>query len=252
MHKLGLTYQEAKIYLISSHIGKQTIKQISTLVDIERSNTYNIIKKLHKAGLFVEMIGRPNLYEAIPIEQGVSTLLRFKEQEYNSAAKEAKYLLDKRNISSSIKPAEYEFRIARTLKKTFQQGIMKSCEVAERSFDLLLSSSVFFWGFLQLAESQLQCVKRGVNYRVIVEREVLSKKPPILNAFLKYENFKIRGVSEHLRIEGGIGDKKFANMFLTPRADLEEALQLRTNHPGFIELMQNYFDAIWNDAQEYS
>jgi sugar-specific transcriptional regulator TrmB len=84
-----LTPLQAKIYLVSIQGGKEKIKTIARIANIDRSSTYQAVIQLQEIGLIEKILGTPNLYQAAPIEEGVSTLLKHKEDQSSEIQKEA-------------------------------------------------------------------------------------------------------------------------------------------------------------------
>jgi sugar-specific transcriptional regulator TrmB len=249
LHKLGLTPVEAKIFLISSKIGRQKIERIATLADIDRSNTYNIIRKLQKIGLTDEILGKPNLYESLPVKEAVSILLISKENEFKSIEKEANSFVDSNNLEVPKDIDCGRFQIIKRPKKAMQQGVIKRLENAKQGFDLIINEKIFAFLFVNLAAEQLNCVKRGINYRLITEKTILDKFKTEIIPFAKSANFEIRCLSQSPQVCIVIMDGDFASLHLVTNIDSEMQM-LQTNHRGCVKIFQSYFDKVWGETQE--
>jgi sugar-specific transcriptional regulator TrmB len=252
LRKLGLTQLEAEIYIISSRIGKEKIERIASLAEIDRSNAYNIIRKLQKAGLTSEILGKPNLYESLPVKEAISILLKSKEEEFKSLEKEAKDFARSNDLERKTYTDSYQFKVYRRSKKSMEQSVIKVCKNAIRSFDLIISETTFAYLFINLAPVQLNCVKRGVEYRILTEKTALEKFRKEIHPFIEYDNFHIRVIPARLRVQITISDGETASLHLIPNEIFQEYEMLQTNHNGCVEIFQKYFDIAWSESQEYN
>ena len=252
LHKLGLTTLQAKIYLILIQIGKEKIQTISRIANIDRSNTYHTIIELQRIGLVEKMLGTPNFYNAIPVEDAVSSLLKRKQDQYSHIQREAQGLISVINAKDT-KPenVEYKFKIVSKQKNTEQKDIAFNCEHVGESYDLLINKKILFTGVFDLDKYQMRAVKRGIKYRLVTEKmdaETLREK---LKLFLAEPNFQIRYILGSLKTELIIRDKKTASIPLLPNSGMGEGPCLITDHPGCVEMFQDHFNKIWNEAKEY-
>ncbi len=250
--KLGLTPLEAKVFLILARSGRQKIEKIATLADIDRSNAYPTIKKLQRSALVSEIIGKPNLYEAVSLKEGISILLELKETEFSAIKKEAKEFASSIKYKNRLALMDCEFKIIKRSRKTSASDVITACKNAERSFDLIISANIFTYLFIELAAYQLDCIRRGVEYRVITEQTNVERNIKDIHRFMKYANFSLRTVSEPLGTELAISDKKIVDFNLIPNATKLDSSKLETNHPGCVEVFQNHFDKVWSQAQNWS
>ena len=189
--KLGLTPLESKVFLTLLSIGKEKITTISTVSSIDRSNTHQIIKRLQEKGLVNEILGKPNRYESIPLKSAILILKNKKHEEYKEIEKEANELIKSCKPSIIIKPNDSEFKIVKRNKETKQQEVINAIKDVERCFDLIISQKDFHITFVGLISHQLECVKRGIQYRVIIEEKTLNRFKRAIKPFLNYSNFQI-------------------------------------------------------------
>ena len=250
--KLGLTPLESKVFLTLLSIGKEKITTISTVSSIDRSNTHQIIKRLQEKGLVNEILGKPNRYESIPLKSAILILKNKKHEEYKEIEKEANELIKSCKPSIIIKPNDSEFKIVKRNKETKQQEVINAIKDVERCFDLIISQKDFHITFVGLISHQLECVKRGIQYRVIIEEKTLNRFKRAIKPFLNYSNFQIKYVNEPLSALLGVADKKWAYITLeTSMAIQKDSARLITNNPACLEMFGNHFDKIWSKAQEY-
>ena len=71
---LGLSFLQAKTYLNLAKLEKADVRTISTISNVARQDIYRIMPTLEKLGLAEKILGKPNMYKANPIKEGVSLL----------------------------------------------------------------------------------------------------------------------------------------------------------------------------------
>jgi sugar-specific transcriptional regulator TrmB len=251
LSKLGLTPLEARTLLTLYSLGRESIEKIATATNIDRSNTSHIVKRLQKIGLVAQILGKPTLYEPIPLKEAISILIGTKDEELKAIQKQAEELANSKDYRKSLKPLEYEMKVVGAQKKSTEQEVIQSIKNIEQSFDLIISKRIFVDYFINLSGYQLNCVKRGIEYRLITELENIQQHKKKIHPFLKYSNFHLRYVTKPLQTELGVNDKKSATVILIPFVPLKDSAKLITNHPGCLQMFQTYFDKIWSEAQEY-
>jgi hypothetical protein len=117
---------------------------------------------------------------------------------------------------------------------------------SQESWDLLFSKKRFRTTVIGLAEEQLGCIKRGVEYRVITERtDFNAEDRKILEKFSAEPNFQIRFIPRTPSSDIVILDKKIVFLTLTPSSPAEGP-GLVSDNKGFLEVIQSYFDMLWN------
>ncbi len=62
LHRLGLTVQEARVYLALVRIGRATVKEVTVLTGLPRSRLYDVLDRLEQAGWISKESTRPKIY----------------------------------------------------------------------------------------------------------------------------------------------------------------------------------------------
>lgn len=251
-HKLGLTPLESKIYLVSLSLGREKIERIALTAKTDRSNTNHVIKRLQDKGIMTKILGNPNVYEAIPLNEAIDTLLKLEEKQFSEIREKARELSNRINYSNAVlDPLEPNLQVFRRSKESTQLIVIRTCTALKRSFDSVLNAKTFVDGIINLSENQFDCLKRGVKYRIITQRLTSKIIEEQLRDFIKYPNFQIRFAPKRLGPEIGICDRKSAVLLLNPNVGMGESYALMTNHPDCIEIFQEHFDTRWDEAREH-
>jgi sugar-specific transcriptional regulator TrmB len=252
LRELGLTSLQAKIYLILVETGKEKAMTISKKADVDRANTYQTLRRLHKMGLVEKTLGKPNLYEALPMQKGIAILLQKKQYQYIKIQKEADELLRQTHAKKEMLQEVTEgFKIIQPTRESLLQRITKFCSVAQDSWDLMLNKRIFLDYMINFPEPHLECMKRGVKYRVIIEK--IDPKPILkpLKRLMKESNFRIRYISRPPRVVMTIRDRKQVDLCLQENRGIGEGPILQQINSSCVEVFQVYFDRIWYHTLEY-
>lgn len=252
LHELGLTSLQAKIYLTLIETGKEKALVISKESNTDRANTYQTLRKLHKMGLVEKILGKPNLYAALPLQEATAVMLKHKKNEYNNLQKAAETLLQKRSTKEELFHDEIDnFMIVKHEKETELKRVAHVCEMAQKSIDLLLNKKTFLAGMIDLPRPHIESMRRGVKYRVVIEKTNQKLNKKALQAFMKEPTFQIRYIPYTPNVEICITDNKTAGISLVPDKGIGERPTLQTTHKGCVEMFQVYFDRVWDQARKH-
>ncbi len=251
LRKAGLTSLQAMVYLTLIQTGKETVSNLSKRIDTDRSNVYQAISQLQKLGLLEETLGTINLWEAVPLKEGISALLRRKEEQYLKIQSELVSLLNEIHSENVNRVETSNFKILNFNKEKTLNEVSRVCAETKESHDILVNRKAFFVGVLGKSEDYLSAVNRGVKYRVIVEKSknnLIDKDE--FQSLVKEPNFQIRYVPFTPKVEVSICDNRVVWVPLLENAGIGEGFILFLSHPGCIEIFQNYFDDLWNQAEK--
>ena len=80
LHKLGLTFLEAKVYSTLVMLENSDAKGIARPLNIAKCEVYRAISSLEKLGLVEKMLTVPSVYKASSIKDASQILLGIKEE----------------------------------------------------------------------------------------------------------------------------------------------------------------------------
>src|SRR5665647_547671 len=72
---LGLTLNQAKVYLAVIKLEKTTVVQVANFSKVRREDVYRILPSLEKMGLVERLLGKPTQIRATPISDALSFLV---------------------------------------------------------------------------------------------------------------------------------------------------------------------------------
>ena len=83
----GLSSNLAKVFISISGTRFLTAKEIQKIAGVPRQEIYAILTSLEELGLVEKTVGRPIRFKGVPIKQGLTFLIKKKENETKKNAK---------------------------------------------------------------------------------------------------------------------------------------------------------------------
>ena len=90
---LGLTFCQAKVYLVLVLNESCTAKTLSHISKVTRQDIYRIMPKLETLGLAQKILSIPTEWEAAPIDEGLAILLEHKNKQFSELKEKTTKLL---------------------------------------------------------------------------------------------------------------------------------------------------------------
>jgi sugar-specific transcriptional regulator TrmB len=250
LNRAGLTVFQAKIYLAFALYGKQTIKSVAKTADIDRSNVYREISKLQELALLRKIMGTPNTYQAIPLQDAISVLLASRKREFEEMKKETKKLLRKTNDLQDYSMLEDEKLTVVPKSNAFIKSAMQNIKNIQTSNDTISSLKRFTQAMIYTFEIHRAALERGVTTRLIIEKpeeEMQLIKP--VKTLMTYPNFQVKCTPNPPEVLGACFDNRKVSILLSPLADVEASPCFLTDHHSFVVLFHEYFESLWASAE---
>ncbi|HLN44980.1 MAG TPA: helix-turn-helix domain-containing protein [Candidatus Sulfotelmatobacter sp.] len=248
--ELGLTLLEAKAYIVLSMMNTASIKIISKNANIVKQDVYRIMPRLQKLGLVEKIVASQIMYKAVPLEEGISTLLQNKARTYANLQVRTTELI---NRFREVDPDN-------TVKEDFQFRIISERFLLLRTLDTITDRSrecidiAQFWEFtmgmlFKHGSSNLEnAMKRGVRIRWVTEKHREDNKADErLRSLTRYPLFEIRYMDPPIPIRMAIYDRQDAIMGISYTLD-DWVNSLWSNNRMFVEVLGNYYEQLWSSA----
>ncbi|MCW4005011.1 MAG: hypothetical protein NWF04_00220 [Candidatus Bathyarchaeota archaeon] len=254
--KLGLTCQQAKVYLALTMTGKASIKTIANETKIDRAHVYRVLVKLQEIGLVEKILTKPILFQASSPQETLPTLVERKAKELNEIKIKTNRILHK------IKSAETEEKDRPESQFTLISGeqakhhaFNKVFNRAQKSYDGIFIRQQDFCAYVLTCKEgsvTLNLLSRGVRIRLVICRsekeqmpkEVLKK----IRELNKDNNFVIRYTKSSAAAMYGIVDDKEVFINTGEPCDWHKKASLWSNNPRLVALGKGYFDQMWKTS----
>jgi sugar-specific transcriptional regulator TrmB len=253
--RLGLTFSQARIYLVLVESGESSVKTISQKSGVDRAEVYRKMPSLLKSGLAEKVLGIPIRFKAAPLPDGLNFLLKQENTEHIELQKKVTKLADnfKENNERTVQEIEHQFVVVpgkgahiKWLKKNLEQTQITIESIVTWKDDKVVRS---------FCEKELQkATNRSVKSRTIIYISENEK-----TAYENDETFKNINSNSQKRIVfnpplvlGGIFDSKEVVIATTLNNPVQTGETVFwSNNPSIIALFQNYFETLWKKALEH-
>ena len=245
---LGLTFLQAKTYIMLCKLQNADVKTIAECSKIARQDIYRIIPDLEKSGLVEKIVGPKKLFRATPLKEGLSILLEKKTSNYNDIQRRIKLLSEKVETTDNIHLHSNTFKqFVITFEKTLFLRKMKAAliETNINKKGIFTSNELKFMLFYNYQETQ-DALDRGVHIRIITEKP---EKTTELEVLMRKPNFELRYISDHIPVTLVLFDDKDVNIRLSE--ENKPVSSLWTDNPYVVKLSEIYFEYMWNKVNVF-
>ncbi|MCW4000753.1 MAG: hypothetical protein NWE93_10980 [Candidatus Bathyarchaeota archaeon] len=248
--QLGLTPNQAKLYLSLLNIGKTSGAILSKQTGLVRQEIYRLLNELYDIGLVEKFISTPTEFQAIDIQDCITHLMMMKACELEKTKERTQSLIDEYSgIRTPISTlmTEYKFLLI-PQKQLVHETRERMFGNAKQTVRLTSTNKRFSQGITHFFEVWEAMLKRNVDVQVIVVGD-RSKFCNIkrLELVEQYQNFHLKFTCQNL---AGIliVDGAEAIVTLQPQVDLGASPVFWTNHPEFLTIYNQYFLKAWEQA----
>nr|WP_202519087.1 helix-turn-helix domain-containing protein [Streptomyces sp. SID1034] len=244
MGAIGLDETQESAYRALVAVGAAEVSDLAHRLALPESETERALRRLERHGLAAQSSARTGRWVAAPPGVALGALLTQQRHE-----------LDQAELAAALLATEYRAEAAEPAVHDLVEVVTGASAVAHRFHQLQLGAAdevcalvtgkpVAVTGMDN--ESEERASIRGVSYRVVVEREVLSLPAGIveLSAALGRDE-QVRTV-ERVPTKLVVADRALAMVPLTGRGAEPAALVVHAS--GLLESLMGLFEAVWKDA----
>ena len=253
MVELGLTSLQARVYLALAKLGPLKILEISKQSDVARTDVYRTLSRLHELSLVEQIIEAPIKFRAIPVREGIKSLLDLKTQHYEKLKKDSEKMLDAFNFTETEKrnlnTTENIFVLVPGKDAALNRQI-QALEEANKSIDMVLSWNRFYRGRAVFELHVKKAIARSVHVRYVVQEPPTKKVRHLVLEHVPVGGYEIRFIQEKPKAIFGIYDQEKMMMLTNPLRDAPgESSSLWTNNPSLMAIVQQIFEILWKEAK---
>jgi len=247
--RLGLSRNQAKVYLSLVECGYASASQIRDYSKIGREEVYRKLVELRELGLVEFCLDKKSLYKAIPVELATKIMLKDKSDELSETFLQVQEL-----ITNSGKKRMKELRKEEPFITLIPKGqahidrTKNELEKLESSLDALLSFNKAR-GWIVVHERLFRkALDRKTRIRWLVEN---GKKIELPNSLIN-KSFEIRTISDLPPACFGIYDQRVLLLDTSATSGFLKTPALLTNNLSLITLAQTQFEKEWNQESNAS
>jgi sugar-specific transcriptional regulator TrmB len=250
---LGLTVDQARIYLALLQVGPATARQIANTSKIARPDIYRIIPTIEKHGIIEKLMTRPVSYQAVPAALVLPIMIKHKSTEQQELIKQTEDLLKDLNCNQAKKDQEADTDSVMVYgKDSIIRRSMAALSKAKLSVCVVTSQERFEDAIFELADEWKNASGRGVKIKIATEKPVQKKAAlKIENRLSKYPNFEVKYFQSSPSAVVSIIDDEEAFIAMSGVTQFPGAAVLWSKNPSLMALARNYFEDIWSTSSYF-
>jgi sugar-specific transcriptional regulator TrmB len=249
---LGLSLNQARVYLAILKLEKTTVGQVAKFSKVRREDVYRILPSLEKMGLIERLLGKPTEIRATPISDALNLLLteeKSKSDERLTGMKSSVKRLSLKDWTQPL-PGEESIYILIAEKKAILAKTSELIRNTRKEVALIADKGRIIPILSQFSEECRQAIKKGSQIRLLFEGD----NP---DGLLKEKVQKlIDGASVHIKFHREplnhfiMSDDKEALITASKESGLGESPSLWTNNSNLIGVLRTSFESDWKKAED--
>lgn len=241
---IGLDERQEATYRALVALGAAELSRLAHRLGLPEAETERSLRRLEQQGLAAQSSARSNRWVAAPPGVALGALLIQQRHE-----------LDRAELASALLAAEYRAEASEPTVHDLVEVVTGASAVAQRFHQLQLGAAFEVCALVNgnpIAvsgtenESEERAASRGVVFRVVVEREVLSLPQGILEVSAALGRDEQCRVVERVPTKLVVADRSLAMVPLTARNAEPAALVVHAS--GLLESLMGLFEAVWREA----
>ncbi|GGU64470.1 sugar-specific transcriptional regulator TrmB [Streptomyces cavourensis] len=241
---IGLDERQEAAYRALVAAGAAELPDLAHRLSLPEAETERVLRRLEQQGLAAQSSARPGRWVAAPPGVALGALLTQQRHE-----------LERAELASALLAEEYRAEASEPEVHDLVEVVTGAAAVAQRFHQVQLGATSEVCALVTgkpIAvtgtenESEERAASRGVAYRVVVEREVLSLPSGILELSAALGRDEQCRVVDRVPTKLMIADGTTAMVPLTGRGAEPAALVVHAS--GLLESLMGLFEAVWREA----
>ena len=250
---LGLTHNQARIYLAVIELGPSKADEISKVSEVTRQDIYRVMPSLQALGFMETTLSRPMIFKALPLQEALAILISRREK-VTAELKEQTSIILKNHKNKTRKEIDQDYGTTYIPgKRAILDRTRKAVRNAKKSLH-----SVSSWKNVKEHMSEIiknpefkKMFNDNIEIHFVTEKSENSKiksksKKGIFSQ--KPSNIKIRFVTESPQAHVFIIDQKEVFIRLYQKERFGESPSIWSNNPCILAIAQSYFEKMWNNS----
>ena len=249
---LGLSLNQARVYLAILKLEKTTVGQVAKFSKVRREDVYRLLPSLEKMGLVERLLGKPAEVRATPISDALSLLVSEEKSKFDERLTDMKNNVQKLSLKDWKQPVlgENSIYILIAEKKAILAKTSDLVGNSRKEVALIADKERIIPVLAQFSDEYNQAIKKGAQIRLIFEGEI-----PDGSLKEKVEKL-IDGASVHIKFHSEplnhfiMSDDKEALITTSKDSGLGESPSLWTNNGNLIGVLRTGFESDWKKAED--
>ncbi|MFD7295337.1 helix-turn-helix transcriptional regulator [Streptomyces sp. NPDC059897] len=244
LHAIGLDEGHEAAYRALVAVGAADVPDLARRLTRAEPETEHALRRLEQHGLAAQSSARPGRWVAAPPGVALGALLTQRRHE-----------LDEAELAAARLAAEFRAQATEPAAHDLVEVVTGSAAAAQRFLQIQLGATNEVCALVTgnpIAvpatenDAEEQAVSRGVGYRVVIEREVLSMPAGLTELSAAIGRDEQVRVVDRVPTKLVIADGALAMVPLTRHAPEPAALVVHAS--GLLETLSGLFEAVWRQA----
>ena len=252
LKELGLSSSQAKVYLNLAKFQTLTAQQISKNSGIARPHVYKVLAELENTGVVARIIGQPERFQAVTIEECVSILMRRRITKTAELQEKATVLSKSFKFCQLPEGPDEKTQFMLIPKRgavyAKAEKMLKNVKVSIHFLGLTKRMIAWLSDYSSILEEALA---RRVECEMIMPQPEPSRDlwKPIKNLG-DYPNFALRLIPYQPKFGFSIWDNNEVLITTSPVDSPTPATTLWSNNKGIVDLCKEHFCCLWEKAEK--
>jgi sugar-specific transcriptional regulator TrmB len=248
---LGLTLNQAKIYLAVLKLEKTTVGQVAKFSKVRREDVYRVLPSLEKMGLIERLMGKPTEVRATPISDALSFLVAEEKNKTDERILGMRSTVQRLSLKDWKQPPPGEETIYILIgeKKAILAKTAELINNSEKEVGLIADKLRIAQVLAHFSDEHKHAIKKGAQIRLIFEGEtpdiVLKEN---VQRFIGTNSVHVKFHHEPLN-HFIMSDDKEALITTSKESGLGESPSLWTNNSNLIGVLRTSFESDWKEAE---
>ncbi|MFE4452366.1 helix-turn-helix domain-containing protein [Streptomyces sp. NPDC056796] len=241
---IGLDERQEAAYRALVATGAAELSGLARRLALPEADTERALRRLEQQGLVAQSSSRADRWVAAPPGVALGALLTQQRHE-----------LEQAELASALLAEDYRAQAAEPAVHDLVEVVTGASAVAHRFHQIQLGAATEVCALVtgkpiavsgMENESEERATMRGVSYRVVVERDVLSLPDGIVELTAAMSRDEQCRVVDRVPTKLVVADASLAMVPLTGRRAEPAALVIHAS--GLLESLMGLFEAVWRDA----
>jgi len=248
---LGLSLNQARVYLAILKLEKTTVGQVSKFSKVRREEIYRILPTLEKLGLIERLLGKPTEIRATLISNSLKSLVAEEKRKSDERLLDMKSKVKKLSLKEWTQriPEEESIYILIPDKAAILTKTSNLIRDSRKEVALIADKAIIIPVLSKFLDEFRQAIKKGVQIRLIFEgdnpdglpKEKVKKLIGIASVHVKFHHEPLNHFIMSDDKEGLITTSKVSG--------LGESPSLWTNNSNLLGVLRTSFESDWEKSE---
>ncbi len=247
---LGLSLNQARVYLAVLKLEKTTVGQVAKFSKVRREDVYRILPVLEKMGLVERLLGKPTEVRATLISDSLSFLVAEEKKKSEERLMGMRSMVQKLSLKDwkQPPPREESIYILIAEKKAILAKTSELIRNSRKEVALIADKGIITQVLAQFSDEHKHAIKKGAQIRLLFEGEspdnlLKEKVQKLVNGASVHVKFHREALNHFI-----MSDDKEALITTSKESGLGESPSLWTNNSNLIGVLRTGFESDWKKA----